>query len=151
MKGKIILVSIFFIFFASSISAQTKNTNAPKSIISKTASIKQYYDQKQLKTMQKGELLELYIERIKVLVNTLPYIALATKSGVSMVDVGIPNDSENKKSFETQEKGTIDFLELTVEFQRKILPYADKTNLIAAILFYESTLKSLHEFSDSSE
>lgn len=151
MKGKIIFICMFCIFFGSTISAQTKNPITPKSIISRTASIKTYYDQKQLKAMNKGELLELYIERIKVLVNTLPYIALATKPGVTMVDVGIPYDSENKKSFETQEKGTIDFLELTVEFQRKILPYSDKTSLISAILFYESTLKSLHEFSDSVE
>jgi hypothetical protein len=32
-----------------------------------------------------------------------------------------------------------------------MMPYSDKGNLIAAILFYESTLKSLHEFNDLNE
>ncbi|MNF89428.1 hypothetical protein D3C87_1521900 [compost metagenome] len=101
--------------------------------------------------MQKGELLELYIERIKVLVKTLPYIALVTKPGVTMADLGIPDDSEHKKVLDAQAVGTTTFLDTTVDFQRKMMPYSDKGNLIAAILFYESTLKSLHEFNDLNE
>jgi hypothetical protein len=38
------------------------------------------------------------------------------------------------------------FITQTEDFQRKMLPYSDKNTLISAILFYESTLKSLHEF-----
>ncbi|MNQ12017.1 hypothetical protein D3C85_249150 [compost metagenome] len=98
--------------------------------------------------MQKGELLELYIERIKVLVKTLPYIALVTKPGVTMADLGIPDTGENKKILDGQAEGTTVFLDTTVDFQRKMMPYSDKGNLIAAILFYETTLKSLHEFNE---
>lgn len=127
------------------ISAQAKN--APRSIISTTALIRKYHDQKELSAMQKGELLELYIERIKVLVKTLPYIALVTKPGVTMADLGIPDDSEHKKVLDNQAIGTTAFLDTTVEFQRKMM-LNDKGNLIAAILFYEGTLKSLHEFND---
>ena len=146
MKGKIILFSAFFIMTTAAVSAQAKN--APRSIISTTALIRKYHDQKELSGMQKGELLELYIERIKVLVKTLPYIALVTKPGVTMADLGIPDDSEHKKVLDGQAEGTTVFLDTTVEFQRKMMPYSDKGNLIAAILFYESTLKSLHEFND---
>ena len=46
------------------VSAQAKN--APKSIISTTALIRKYHDQKELSGMPQGELLELYIERINV-------------------------------------------------------------------------------------
>lgn len=136
---------------AAAVPVQEKNTpnkNGAKSIISTTALIKKYHDQKELKGMQKGELLELYIERIKVLVKTLPYIALATKPGVTIVDLGIPNDSEHRKTLDVQEEATVNFLETTVEFQRKMVPYSDKENLIKAILFYEGTLKSLHEFDE---
>lgn len=101
--------------------------------------------------MQKRELLELYIERIKVLTKTLPYIALVTKPGITMADLGIPDDSVHKKVLDTRAEGTTTYLETTVEFQRKMMPYSDKGNLIAAILFYESTLKSLDEFNDLNE
>jgi hypothetical protein len=146
MKGKIIFFSVFFLLATGIVSAQDKN--APKSIISTSALIKKYHDQKELQEMKKGELLELYIERIKVLVKTLPYIALATKPGVTLTDLGIPNDADNRKILATQEQSTTDFLDVTVAFQRRMVPYSDTNNLIAAILFYENTLKSLHEFND---
>ncbi|KQX15304.1 hypothetical protein [Flavobacterium sp. Root420] len=149
MKMKITLLCALFFLATGAISAQAKN--APRSIISTTALIRKYHDQKELSGMQKGELLELYIERIKVLVKTLPYIALVTKPGVTMADLGIPDDGEHKKILDNQAVGTTTFLDTTVEFQRKMMPYSDKGNLIAAILFYESTLKSLHEFNDLNE
>jgi len=93
-------------------------------------------------------LLELCIERLGVLTKTLPYISLATLPGATMTDFGIPNNSEYRKVFETQNENTKNYLESTTDFQRKILPYSDKDDLIKAILFYENILKSLHEFSE---
>ena len=146
MKGKVIFFSVFFLMVSSVISAQDKN--APKSIISMNALIRKYHDKKELEGMKKGQLLELYIERIKVLVKTLPYIALATKPGVTMIDLGIPNDADNRKILTEQDESTTSFLDVTVAFQRRMVPYSDTGNLIAAILFYENTLKSLHEFNE---
>lgn len=146
MKGKIIFFSVFFLLATGVVSAQDKN--APKSIISTNAIIKKYHVKEELEGMKKGELLELYIERIKVLVKTLPYIALATKPGVTMNDLGIPNDSDNRKILVGQDESTTNFLDVTVAFQRRMVPYSDTDNLVKAILFYENTLKSLHEFND---
>ncbi|MDD5148921.1 MAG: hypothetical protein PHC28_00375 [Flavobacterium sp.] len=151
MKNKSIIFSIFLIIIFNGVRAQNKKANAPKSIISRTATIKKYYDLKELKELNKGELITLYTERINVLIKTLPYIALSTRSGITMADIGIPLDSEHKKDFENQEKAIADFLESTVNFQTKIMPYSDKNNLITAILFYESMMKSLHELGEASE
>lgn len=145
MKAKFLFLSMCF-FTVSVIFSQNKST--PKSIISTDATIKKYHVLDELKDMQKGELLILYIERIKVITKTLPYIALATKPGVTMNDLGIPNNSENNKLLDAQAEETAKYLESTIEFQKKLLPYSDKENLIASILFYENTLKSLHEFED---
>src|SRR5690606_10975578 len=118
------------------------------SIISRTAVIKKYYAKKELSDMPKGELLELCVERIGILAKTLPYISLATKPGITMIDFGIPNSSEYRKAFESQEENTKNYLEITNEYQRKILPYSDKDDLVKAILFYENIMKSLHEFDE---
>ena len=145
MKLKIIFFSLFFLLSVTgTVSAQDKKVST--SIISSTATIKKYHELKELQGIKKGELMELYIERINVLVKTLPYIALVTKPGVTLADVGIPND--NKKSLIQQAESTSDFLDVTLEFQRKMVPYSDTNNLIAAILFYENTMKSLHEFNE---
>lgn len=145
MKGKFIFLSL--VVLLTTISAKAQNTES-RSIISTTASIKNFYSLADLKQKKKGELLDLYIERIKVLVKTLPYIALVTKPGITMKDVGIPTDSKNTKIFDLQSTSTESYIETTVEFQRQLMPYADTGNIIAAILFYEQTLKSLRAFDD---
>ncbi|MEP1488235.1 MAG: hypothetical protein ABJL44_00655 [Algibacter sp.] len=144
MKMKIMLLC-FSVFLVTSIGFAQKN-KAPKSIISDKVGIKKYHNKSDLDRMQKGELLVLYKERIESLVKMLPYIAFATKPGITMTSLGIPNDSDNRKALDDQFDATDDFLKNTSEFQNRILPYSDTKNLIAAILFYEETMKSLHEY-----
>ena len=120
----------------------------PKSIIRENVGIKKYHNKEDLERLPKGELLGLYTERIESLVKLLPYIAFATKPGVTLVSLGIPNDKENNKVLDNQFEATNDFLESTREFHQTILPYSDTSKLIAAILFYEDMMKSLHEFSE---
>jgi hypothetical protein len=131
----------------TSIGFAQKN-KAPKSIISLKVAIKKYHNKEDLDRMQKGQLLTLYVERIESLVKLMPYIAFATKPGITMSSLGIPNDKENRNALDDQIEATNDFLVSTSEFQRRILPYSDTDNLVSAILFYEETLKSLHEYSD---
>lgn len=113
------------------------------SIIPTSSNIKKYHELQELETMNKGELLSLYTERIKTLVNILPYIALTTKPGVTTKDLGIPNTDNNKSILKQQEK-TKSFLEDTINFQKEITPYADKKDLIKSIIYYEDMLKALN-------
>jgi len=140
------LVLFSFLLVVGMSFAQKKNQ--PQSIISTDVAIKKYHNKEELNRMQKGELLTLYIERIESLVQTLPYIAFATKPGKTMSTFGIPNTKENRKTLEDKVDATSEFLETTLEFQQKMLPYSDKSNLIAAILFYEETMKSLHSYNE---
>jgi len=142
MNMKIILFGLS-LFFVSAIGFSQKKKE-DKSIISENVSISKYHNKGDLEHMQKGQLLTLYIERIEVLVKILPYIAFTTKPGVTMTDLGIPDNKDNKKALEDQFDAINDFLKTSVEFQKQMLPYSDTKNLIAAILFYEETLKSIH-------
>jgi hypothetical protein len=143
---KIIFLSLFLFLAVSNVNAQ-KSTKAV-GIISSGASVRKFHEKSELETMQKGQLLELYIERIKVLVNTLPYIALTTKPGVTMQDVGIPANVDNEKVLTLQQQNTLTFLNSTVDFQRTMTPYADKGNLVTSILYYESMLKELNQINE---
>ena len=143
MKANIVFLSIFL---STASVGFSQNKVVVQSIISRDASIRNYHELDELKAMQKGQLLELYTERFKVLTKILPNIALAKTPGVTIADLGIPNNSENKKTMEAQALSTAGFIAQTEDFQKKMLPYSDKNTLISAILFYESTLKALHEF-----
>ena len=65
-----------------------------------------------------------------------------------MRDLGIPDTKENKKALENNVEASVSYFDSTIEFQKTILPYSDTRDLIAAILFYEETLKSLHTYND---
>jgi len=119
-----------------------------QSIIGGKVNISKYHSREELKKYNKGDLLVLYIERIEVIVNILPNIAFATKPGVTMASLGIPETKDNNKALEANIEASSNYFESTIEFQKKILPYSDTTDLIAAILFYESTLKALHTYED---
>jgi len=133
------------LFAVDNMNAQAKK---PISIISTGASVRKFHEKSELDGMQKGQLLELYIERIKVLVNTLPYIALTNKPGVTMADVGVPDNAENNKALLAQQTNTQNFLNTTVDFQRLMTPYADKGNLISSILYYENMLRELNQLNE---
>ena len=111
-------------------------------------SIKKFHEKAELDIMKKGELIGLYKERVKVLINTLPYISLTTKAGVTMDDVGVPNTPDNLKLLEIQKQNTDSFLNQTVAFQEQMMPYSDKGNIIASILYYESMLKALNTINE---
>ncbi len=146
MKTKSTLFTIIFLFIISFGFAQKKK--APLSIIDGKIGISKYHDYENLKNLPKGSLLTLYIERIEVIVKILPNIAFATKPGVTLGTLGIPTSKENVKALENNHEASASYFESTVEFQNKILPYSDTRDLIAAILFYENTLKSLHTYND---
>ena len=125
-----------------------KKKDVPTSIISGKVNISKYHSHDELNRMSKGELLSLYIERIEVIVNILPNIAFATKPGVTMESLGIPATKENIKALDDNKEASVNYFDSTVEYQKSILPYSDTRDLIAAILFYEETLKSLHTYND---
>ena len=146
MKVKIILFSFSLLFFTSIGFAQKKK--GPKSFISEKATISKYHNKAELERMAKGQLITLYSDRIKVLARTLPYVAFATKPGVTMSTLGIPTNNDNKKALDNQFDSTDTYLENTDEFHRDYLPYSDTGNLIAGILFYEEIMKSLHQYNE---
>ncbi|RED49309.1 hypothetical protein [Seonamhaeicola aphaedonensis] len=146
MKTKIFLLG-FCLFLVTGLSFAQKKKQ-PKSIINDKVAIKKYHSKDELDRKQKGELLVLYIERIESLVQLMPYIAFATKPGITMSTLGIPNDNDNRKILDEQFEATDDFIEKNKVFQQRILPYSDTDDLVSAILFYEDTLKSLHEYSE---
>ncbi|MEO8774220.1 MAG: hypothetical protein ABI263_02265 [Gelidibacter sp.] len=144
MKAKFTLLIIVFLLTTSFGFAQKD----PQSIIHGKVSISKYHDRAELEVLAKGTLLTLYNERIEVIVKILPNIAFATKPGVTMTSLGIPDSKENRKALEDNIKAVNTYFDSTMSFQDKVLPYSDKSNLVSAILFYEETLKSLHTYSE---
>lgn len=146
MKIRIILISFSF-FLVTGIGFAQKKSQDQNFITGKVV-ISKYHDRDELEGLPKGQLLDLYVERVEIIVKILPIIAFATKPGVTMTSLGIPNTKDHRKALKENIEASEEFFEGTIEFQKKILPYSDSSNLISAILFYEETLKSLHTYNE---
>jgi len=117
-----------------------------QTIISDDVRITKYHDRDELISFNKGQLLDLYIQRVDALIKMLPNIAFTTKPGVTMSDVGIPDTKEHRKALEDNKEATTSYFEESNQYQTLVLPYADKSSLVTALLFYENILKSLHKY-----
>jgi len=146
LKSKLKLLTFSLLFI--SMFANAQNKGGEPYIISKDVAIDKYYDREELEKMRKGQLLILYNRRIEVIIKILPNIAFATKPGITMSSLGIPNTKENRSALIDNINATTVYFQNTLEFQKIVLPYSDKSNLISAILFYEETLKALHTYDD---
>src|SRR5690606_34036139 len=128
MKTKITMLS-FTLFLLTMTGFAQKDE--PQSIIRGKVSISKYHDREELDKLQKGQLLELYNERIEVIVKILPNIAFATKPGVTMTSLGIPDTKENRKALEDNIQASKTYFDSTIDFQKRVLPYSDKSSLIS--------------------
>lgn len=132
---------MFFLLASFKTVAQS---GGPKVVIN-LRGISTFHDLKQLEGMTKGQLIPLYIERVKILFNVIQYFGITSKSGVTFTDLGIPTSKENIKALDSEEENRKLFLENNAQFLTAILPYSDTRNMIKSILFYEEILKMVSQ------
>ena len=94
--------------------------------------------------MNKGQLMPLYVERVKILFSVIQYFGITNKSGVTFNDLGIPPSKENVQALDDEIENRTVFLGGNEQFLKAILPYSDTSNIVDAILFYEEVLKLVH-------
>lgn len=145
MKIKFFKLLPLFLLFSMTVLAQKPVAARP---VINIRGIGTYHSLKELEGMQKGELKALYLERIKILINMVPYMAITNKPGTTLKDLGIPESLENVKALEKETENRNLFLSGTSEFLDTMLSYSDKSNIVAGILFYEDVLKKIHSGDD---
>jgi len=112
-------------------------------LINAQAIIQKYHTIDELNAKAKGELIVIYKERFKVLTYLLPYSALSTKAGMTLKELGIPENSENKVLLEKETKMGDAFNDAVNFSLDNFIAYADKTNIVWSILFFEDTIRKL--------
>jgi hypothetical protein len=138
---QITLLLCFLTGFSVKILGQTKNKKEELSLIDPSITISNFYTIDELNTMGKAELIKLYKERFKVIINLLPYNALTSRPGVTLEELGIPQTSENKDLVVEEEKNREVFYRSFDASLNNFIAYADKSNIVWSILFFEDTIK----------
>ena len=142
MKISYLKIIALFMFIGFGAFAQKTPPNAARVILD-TKGVGEYHTIKELEILQKGVLTDLYVERVKIITNVFPYIGLTTKPGVTLKDVGIEETEEIVKKFDDEKLSKVNYLSGNSAYMKKMLQYADKGDIIKAIVFFEDVLKKL--------
>ena len=104
MKNLLLILGLAGLMFTANAQEQVepqeeqkdKKLTTDQTYVEKEAKIEKYHNQAELEKMGKIELTNLYIERVKVLSEVLPYIALSKDpAGAKLEDLGIPETKPN--------------------------------------------------------
>jgi hypothetical protein len=125
------------------LSASAQTNKVPTPIIRPEVQLDKYHTIDELNQLNKGDLIQLYKKRFQVMGQLLPYIALTTKPGTTLKDLGIPDNSENKSLLEKEGKASAELDKSVQESLDAFIAYADKSNIVWAILFYEEIIRKI--------
>lgn len=118
-----------------------KTASSSMTYVSPDAKIEKYHTEEELKKLGKIELTQLYMERVRVITEIVPYLALHTKPGATLKELGIPENETNVKHMEKEVTNKSNYLKAVQETLDDIIPFADKINIIWSILLYEDIIK----------
>ncbi len=109
--------------------------------VSKTAVISKYHNEVELENVGKLELTQLYIERVRVLTEVMPYMALSTHAaGEDLQKLGVPKTKENVSDLLREVKSKEEYLNTLDITLQDVVPYSDKDKIIWSILFMEDII-----------
>lgn len=114
--------------------------------VAKTSTITKFHTQVELEKYGKLELTTLYMERVLVLTDMLPYLALSPKpAGATLKDMGVPSTKSNVAHLEKEVKSKEIYVSHLKETLHDVTPYADKQKIIWCILFLEQTIHNVEK------
>ena len=135
-----LLSTLFFSLFLICISSAQSQKNI---FFDQKKLINKFHTIDELESLKKGDLIQLYIERINEITIVIPYLALTNEAGVKLSDIGIKESSDHLKSLNKHHNSTTEALENTKEVISEFIPYADTENIVWAILYFEEVIKKI--------
>jgi hypothetical protein len=120
--------------------AQKEKGAATLTYVNADAVLKKVYSKEELDVLGKLELTAIYQERIAIITEVLPYLALHSKPGATLSDMSIPQTPANISHLEKEVKNKKEYVSSVNETLVDIIPYADKQNIIWSILFFQDII-----------
>lgn len=139
MKKTILTIAVFIVLI-SSLNAQVKRKGV---LFDNSKLITRFHTIDELQDLNKGELIELYLERTREIFVVLPYLSLSNRPGTSLSDIGIKEDSDNLKVVEKNNEIADRAFEYTTNTIKELVPYSDTDKIIWSILYFEEMIKKM--------
>lgn len=132
----ILFCTLFFIKFSYS----QINNNV---LFDERVQTNKFHSINDLEDLKKGDLLKLYIIRIREIQSVLPFMALTKEAGVTLSDLGIRENSDNIKMLDKYHETDKEAFFTTSDMMTEFVAYADTEKIILSILYFEEIIKKL--------
>jgi hypothetical protein len=142
MKIAKILGFIIALLCTNNVFAQ-KDKGAPISntYVNASAVLSKTHTEEELKAMGKSDLVKVYMERVSIITEITPYLALRSKPGATLKEMGIPESAQNTEHLVKESKNKSSYLSSVKDTLDDITFYADKDNIIWCIMFFEEMIQ----------
>ncbi len=137
LKNYKLFLIVLFVFVGSNAFAQKGKVFIFEA---KETSIGSYNTSRDLEGKNKGELIQMYVTRIRAINAIIPVVALTKDPNKTCEDLGIPKDKESK--LESENKRRNEAGKAQEDFLKEFLSYADKSDITKGILLMEEMLKA---------
>lgn len=142
--SKLSFIALFVFMFAGvntfGQKEKEKSGTPTMTYVSADAVLKKVYTKDELELLGKLELTTIYQERMAIITEVLPYLALHSKPGATLTDMSIPQTPANLSHLEKEVKNKQVYVASVNETLVDIIPYADKQNIIWSILFFQDII-----------
>jgi hypothetical protein len=140
---KILIMSVASLAaFVFSFSSQAQSKNGTElTYVNAAAKLTRVHTRAELEAMGKLDLTKIYQERIAIITELVPYLALHSKPGATLTEMGIPKTKENMAHLEKEVANKTEYLTSVNQTLTDVIPYADKENIIWSILFFEEMIQ----------
>lgn len=101
-----------------------------------------------LEHLNKTVLKHLFMKRVELMIEILPFIALPALPGMTLEELAIPDSKKNTKMLENHYKAKKKYNEHLMETLEKYVNYADSKTIISAILELEGLIFELQVYFD---
>lgn len=128
-------------FFSFNTQAQTNKSGGELTYVNAAAKLTKTHTRAELEAMGKLDLTKIYQERIAIITELVPYLALHSKPGATLTEMGIPKTKENVAHLEKEVANKTEYLSSVNQTLTDVIPYADKENIIWSILFFEEMIQ----------
>ncbi len=120
-------------------SAKAQSSLPP--LVSKDAAIDRFYTKGELDALSKADLVNIYKGRVYTVYRIIPFVALTSQPGATYDDIGIPATKDNVNLLSKELEDMEDLHEDVDQMIDLLIPYADKTDIIWAILYFDDVIK----------
>ncbi len=135
-----LIISFFFLLTISTVFAQKANEAV---FFSQKKQVNKFHTIGDLEDLKKGELIQLYQDRVQEIITVLPLLSLTNEAGVRLRDIGIKEDSRHLKILKNNKETTEKALEISYVTIEELVPYADTEKIIWTILYFEEIIKKM--------